>query len=482
MSKLISGGRAALLALGMGAVSLAVTSVFAGVPSERNEGARNGGGGLTLYLSDPELGLAGSYVLDGRTLYFEARRGDTDSGARGALSIRIIDLEARTLAVAGEPLDEDWVSGSVDIQSLKAMPAVLGGLAAELAKANLHPSVAGDQLALADLANHASAIPARMFPLMVERAVSVSTSADRGLIADFNAQAASRATPHRAADGALAVQFDNGFSFDTMQTFLLDEQDDEGRPGRIDVYSRIVDADGYTLNAELGGDHMPASWDDSLESENMRDWGQDERAMDLGAAASALNALSHGNSRLGRGAPHSNRMEAESMQRLARGMVEMLLPRRAGLSEVVGEGGMLMATGLYRTRLVLHKKPFVVIAEHSATRVYKDRFKSSSSSTYNVVSTLNYCNHGTCVGGAKMSRKCGSTGPRLGHYRVPSRRSDAGGHTCSTGYFATAHVPLRHNCHDDSSVQVRAVRGLSYSHNGGRCKDWVAWTHAPSCG
>ena len=481
MSKLIGGGRAALLALGMGAVSLAMTSVFAGVPNDRMGGARDGGGALTMYLSDPELGLAGSYRLNGETLYFEARRGDTGDGARGELSIRIIDSDARTLAAAGAPLDEDWISESVDYRNAKAVPALLDGLAAELAKANLHPSVAGDQLALASLANQASAMPARMFPLMVKQAASVATSPDIGLAQDFTMQAARQASPHRAVDGALSIQFDNGFSFDTMQTFLLDEQDDEGRPGRIDVYSRIVDADGYTLNAELGGDHMPESWDDSLESENMRDWGQDERAVDLGTAASALNALSHGNSRLGRGAPHSNKMEAESMQRLARGMVEMLLPRRAGLSEVVDEGGMLMATGLYRTRLTLHKKPFVVIAEHSATRVYKHRFTSSSSSTYSTVATLNYCNHGTCVGGDKMSSKCSYTGPRMSYYRVPSRRTDAGGHTCSTGYFATAHVPLRHNCHDDSSVQVRAVRGLSYSHDGGRCKDWVAWTHAPSC-
>ena len=163
------------------------------------------------------------------------------------------------------------------------------------------------------------------------------------------------------------------------------------------------------------------------------------------------------------------------MQRMARALVEHLLPERGD------DSNQLFAAGLYQTYIQVWRKPFVVIAEHSGTRVGKYRYSSSTSSVKTHQGWISFCNHGTCANAGDMTHKCTYTGPRLTYYRVPSRRAEHGGHTCATGYFAIDLIG-HHNCHDDSSVQVRAVRGQSYNVNSGRCSDWVFWSHAPTCG
>ena len=122
------------------------------------------------------------------------------------------------------------------------------------------------------------------------------------------------------------------------------------------------------------------------------------------------------------------------------------------------------------------RKPFFT-GEHSATRVTKYRYSGNVSLNAGYV---NYCHHGTCVAAENMTRKCTCTGPRLTYYRLPVRRDEAWGDTCATSYWAVKRDGY-HNCHDDSSVQVRAVRGLSYNVNGGRCSDRVFYDMAPNC-
>lgn len=442
--------------------------------------------GLKLFLADPELGLAGRFSHDGKTVYFQARREQEASGASEALSLRIVDAQARTLAVSGQAANGRGALGdALTFSEGLAVSGLLDGLSTQLHALDLHPALLVEKQALAGAAAQAAAASPLGYPVTIEAAPIKADAVDSGTLADFYLRSAVGIELKRGDGGMLVATFGDGLSFQSAQFFRADEETEDGELGRIDVYSRLLDTHGQNLGAELGGDWVPDGWDDVLGAEPKLLRDHDAIAADMGAGAMALNALALG-AKSSYGVAFSSELEQDAMYRLARSLSENLLPRR---DEVVAAGPgdvLLKSTGRYRTAIQVHKKWLVWPTEHSATRVHQHLFTTTTSNTYSITATIDFCNHGTCAGGSGMSQKCSYTGPRMGSYRLPQSRFVPSGqtgagtrHTCSTNYGVAGFQ--NHNCHDDSSVQVRAIHGLSYSHDGGRCKDWDFWATAPGC-
>lgn len=459
------------IAMALGGTAAAGPVVAAGVSS----------GSVHFYLADPELGLAGVYTGNGTELYFEARRTfDAKSGGPGALSLRVIDAQARTLAMAGAPYSANWEPQRNEFLMKEGFSYahLLDDLGQALEQADLHRALDAEKSALASLSRQAADVPAASFPLRSQVEAKNAAATDLSLVADFYLEVTRPLTMKRKDDGVLSVDLGHGINFQSTQQFLPDEPDDEGNYGRIDAYSIVLDSEGYVLAAELGGDLMPQAWSEALEMETTRD--HHALATDFGSAAMALNALAY-SGKSSHGVALSYQVEVEAMQRLAQSLSEQLLPvRDVEAGKPVRGMAQTKSGGRYLTDIAVWRKPFVVIAEHSGTRVRKWLYNSTTSSVRTLKGTVNFCNHGTCPGGSSMTQKCFYSGYRTTGYRVPARGSDAGGHTCTTSYWAIARKG-HHNCHDDSSVQVSAVRGRSYSRTGGRCGDSVFWSHAPTC-
>lgn len=435
-------------------------------------------GQVEFFLADPELGVAGVYRIDGTELYFEARRAlDATTGAPGALGVRVIDAEARTLALGGEPYAKHWEpqAGELAAKDAAAYPEALAALGDALGAAGLHPSLSAETAALSALAREAAGAGASAYPLRTRVEATAAVAPDAAQLGDFYRWSSRGMSVERGKDGTLSATLGNGIQLQASQQFVADEPDEQGRMGRYDTYSMVKAADGYVLATELGGDDVPDGWSEAMELDNRRE--HSALAADFGRAASALKALAYGAA--GAGGALSEDDELASMQRMAEGLATHLLPVRDEAAP--GRDVTRAAGGRYQTYIQVWRKPFVVIAEHSGTRVGKWRYNSATSTVKTHQGWTSYCNHGTCAASGNMTHKCTFTGPRLTYYRVPARRSDAGGHTCSTSYWAVARGG-HHNCHDDSSVQVRAVRGQSYSSSSGRCNDWTFSAYAPNCG
>lgn len=470
----IAGGTS--LAIGMAFM----TSAAAAVPSKQDGPAQET---VRFFLADPELGVAGVYTADGKELYFEARRTvDPKSGAPGALSLRVVDGEARTVALAGEPFAEHWIpqQDMFTKNDRFAYSHLLSGLGEALESADLHASLSAEKSALADLAMRAAHSPAGGFPVRVAADASKSAAVDVSQVTDFYMQSVKDIKVDRNRDGMLEAQLGNGIVLLSTQAYIANEPDEYGQMGRIDAYSMVKTADGYVLVSELGGDELPKGWSEAIERVTDRD--HHELAADFGRAATALNALAY-SGKSTRGVTLSHQGEQDAMHRMAQALITNLLPERGDSADPleIGAEASQKAGGRYRTYIQVWRKPFVIIAQHSGTRVGKWLYRSSTSSIRTHRGWTYFCNHGTCPASGNMSRKCTYTGPRLGYYRMPRRRSVGNGSTCATPYWAIGRRG-HHNCHDDSATQVKAVRGQYYSVYTGRCGDSVYWMYAPTCG
>ncbi|QQO02239.1 hypothetical protein JGR64_08400 [Luteimonas sp. MC1572] len=460
-------------------IALAMGMAFTGGTMAAGvERAAKPDGNVKFFLADPELGVAGVYTVNGTELYFEARRTlDAATGAPGALSLRVIDGEARTVALGGEPYAKQWEPqhGEFTKSDGFAYSDLLSGLGGALEAANLHVALSAEKSALADLARQAAGAPAARYPVRAGVDARRSSAPDAAQVADFYVRSAKELGIARERDGTIQANLGNGITLLGSQKFIADEPGADGQMGRIDAYSMVKAADGYVLASELGGDEVPKGWLESMEAENARD--HHALATDFGRAATALNALAYSGT-WAQGVAQGNPAEQATMQRLAQTLATHLLPVR---DDAVAAGDVRRAAGgMYQTYIQVWRKPFVVIAEHSGTRVGKWRYNSATSTVKTHQGWTSYCNHGTCAATENMTHKCTFTGPRLTYYRVPARRTDAGGHTCSTPYWAIARGG-HHNCHDDSSTQVRAVRGQAYGSNSYRCNDSIYWMYAPTC-
>lgn len=475
-----------------GSMTLAIGLAFASVALAAAPRLGGSGGdepvqteGLKLFLADPDLGLAGRFSDNGGTVYFQARREHDALTETATLRVHIVDDQARVLAVSEQTSNDRDPVDQPSFNEALAVSGALGRLSSQLRALDLHPALLAEKNALAGAAAQASTALPLGHPVIIDTALTKADAVGVDALTDYYLRSAAGIELKRGDGGMLIATFGEGLRFESAQFFRADEENEAGELGRIDVYSRLLDANAQNLGAEFGGDWVPEGWNDVLTAQPkvLRD--HDAIATDMGAGAMALNALALG-AKSSYGVAFSSELEQDAMHRLARSLSESLLPRRDGMSGAEFGDVILKSTGRYRTAIQVHKKWLVWPTEHSATRVYQHLFTTATSNTYSVTATINFCNHGTCAGGDGMGQKCSYTGPRMGSYRlpqsrwVPSGQTGAGTrHTCSSNYGVAGFQ--NHNCHDDSSVQVRAIRGLSYSHDGGRCKDWDFWATAPGC-
>ncbi|WP_221441852.1 hypothetical protein [Luteimonas sp. MC1825] len=461
-------------------IALAMGMAFTGAAMAAGvERAAKPDGNVKFFLADPELGVAGVYTVNGTELYFEARRSlDAATGAPGALSLRLIDGEARTVALAGTPYDKQWEpqKGEFTKSDGFGYSDLLSRLGGALDAATLHGALSAEKSALADLARQAAGASAARYPLRADVDARRASAPDAAQVADFYLRSARDLAIAREGDGTIQANLGSGITLLGTQKYIADEPDADGQMGRIDAYSMVKAADGYVLASELGGDEVPKDWAAAMDTETAR--GHHALATDFGRAATALNALAY-SSTWAPGVSLGNRAEQATLQRLAQTLATHLLPVRDDATPAAGDVRRA-AGGMYQTYVQVWRKPFVVIAEHSGTRVGKWRYNSATSTVKTHQGWTSFCNHGTCAATENMTHKCTFTGPRLTYYRMPSRRTDAGGHTCATPYWAIGRGG-HHNCHDDSSTQVRAIRGQAYNTNGGRCNDSIYWMYAPTC-
>lgn len=462
------------LAIGMASGMFMDTAHAApgGVASTRQEA-------LTFFLADPELGVAGVYRANGKEIYFEARRAkDPLTGGPGELGLRVVDAQGRTLALGGTP-ETRWVpkNGEFTAADGGTDTQLLAGLSRALQSATLHAALSAEKSALADLAMQTGGTPAARLPVRAAVSSRRFAAAEIGQVASFYQGAARSVQVRRDASGALQASLGNGIVLQRTQQFV-NEPDEAGRIGRVDAYSMVKASEGHVLIAEFGGDNVPDAWTADLDKAMPRD--HTSLATDFGRAATALQALAY-SSKVTKASTLSDPGERDALQRMAKSMVSNLLPERVDAAE---SAKMTASTSDYTIQAVYYQTSIEVWkqqlwntwAQHSGTRV--NRYWVSNGIRY-FGSATHFCNHGACPYGSGMSRKCTYTGPYLTYIRQPTM--NWGGGTCGTAYWAVGR-PGHHNCHDDSSVQVRAVKGWWYSPWGGRCDDgWSGSIYAPNC-
>ena len=152
--------------------------------------------------------MAGVYNANGVELYFEARRSvDERTGAPGALSFRVVDGEARTVALGGESYAAHWTPQQNEFAAKDGFTYArsLTGLGKALEVADLHVSLAGEKSGLASLARQASSTPAGSFPARATERMRATFAPDVMQVADFYRRSAAGVEMTRTRDGMLAA-------------------------------------------------------------------------------------------------------------------------------------------------------------------------------------------------------------------------------------------------------------------------------------
>lgn len=446
-------------------------------------------GSVEFFLADPELGLAGAYSLGGETIYFEARRSNDGNGKTlGALGLRVVDAEGRTLALSGQPFNSSWnpQQGEFMMKEGFNYSYLLTGLGQTLENTRLHASLRGEKTALSTLAMGAANTAAIGFPFRNTTVAKRVPQASADQVADFYLDSTRNVSIERTPDDTLHIALADGLVFQVQQNFLADETDMQGRQGRINTSAILIDSEGYALAVETGGDEMPAAWIEAMQHETTR--GYHDLARDFGRAASALNAVSYSAKSLP-GASLSLSMEQDVMRRMALAAAENLLPERDRGNQKPERGVAPAKAGLYLTDIAVWAAGVFGapswVGEHSATYVQNWRYSNSTASSPRTrTSVRSFCNHGGCALESPMKKKCSYGGFRSTTYHAPSANNYTPftntWHTCMTPYYIDSR-PGFHNCNDDSWTQVQAVHGRSYSVWLGRCSDIAFPTQHPSC-
>lgn len=96
---------------------------------------------------------------------------------------------------------------------------------------------------------------------------------------------------------------------------------------------------------------------------------------------------------------------------------------------------------------------YEVMKIHSATRAFVKTGGDTVSG-----STIELCNHGECPGDAGMVRQCTDSWSGRSSSRTDANQS------CGNDYSVTSGGTNDHNCHDDTTVQVRNVKNNATGH------------------
>ncbi len=426
--------------------------------------------GLSVFLADPELGVVGSYNLDGSIVYFEAR----DSGD-GAIAARLLDENGQEIAVAGGASFEDWGQSGYDYKPNEAMKSqhAAGKLANAIALAVTDPVLAPEQHALIELAQQVSFADLSAQPFYPSVATPLARSTNRIASDDFYNQKGAELVLGMGKDGNQLTGTYQGVELAAFTKLFTDEKgvDGEELPPREEVYARIS-VDGRPLNTTFGGDLRPAGWSDE---EEQTDVTSDANPFEqIGRAVMAAQVLSKSID-----PDMASSLKLGTLIEMGSSMRHYILPApltENELEEITEATKTQPKAGAwwYLTYAQIWRKPLVTgnfTGRHSGVRSKHYKKWNSGSSQYNHMHNL--CNHGACPGDSSMSYKCQANSGWRSAWRH--------GVACSTGYSICLGTN-RHNCHDDTARELNMIKqGSTWGSTSGRCGDFLCSRYEPNC-
>jgi hypothetical protein len=444
----------------------------------------------TVFLADPQLGIAGAYQTGGTTLYFEARTPDEST----EMSVRLLDATGRTIAISGHSMDAEWLPKTLGDYARAAPSLTLAeGLPAALASA-FDKTVFSREIALlsslAAGAAHASpGSDALRFDAAPGEQAAVTEDDREAAIRSYEERAAAQLKSGRDIEGNLRTAF--GETRITTATNYFPDGENEDNPagvmGRTEVSARIVSPQDKAIIQQFGGDEVPEGWDsDATASPRAVDPIQAGSEAGMAIRAAALTA------RYAFATPEETAAIGNlAAQLLDEGMFpnpDLEVPSAAPESASDNCGA------CYRTEIQVWNKGLAGVAQHSGTIVL--HYNDNNPSRYPVLeNTVLFCNHGTCPGHKPMNHAATCKGNWMTSYRNPPHHAitaappspPSGYHSCyKTPYHLNGGFPFPwqhgHNCNDDSWTQIHAVLGKPYAiTNGARCDDHALDPRAPGC-
>jgi hypothetical protein len=434
---------------------------------------------ITILLADPQLGIVGVDQSGGNTLFFEAR---TPAGS--TMSARLLDASGRTIAISGHSMDSLWLltadfNPADATQSLSLAAGLPNALASALNR-NVFPN---EYTAISNLALSAAGLTPGTSTAVIDSATAKLATPSQTVVnsaAAYDASAATALTSARDSSGNLSATFGTT----TMQTLIEsfpDEETEDGTLGVTEVSARLVASNGTSLIQQLGGDGVPAGWDDLMSRPIPT-----STADPLQTFVEAGKAI-RGGALLTRFPGVATADETAAVGQIAAALRDNgLLPQPAALAHA---GASLNSTsasacGIGLNYVGLWAKPLVVVAQHSGTWIYHWFWNGSKwVPDYGIL----FCDHGACPYSKTMKLGCQYWSPPIPcHYRnppvlvVPQGEPGPGQlHSCRTGYGLLSF--FSHNCNDDSWTQIRAIKGEPQDSQNYKCHDWKPNPRAPGC-
>ncbi len=453
-------------------------------------------GKLTLFLTDPDLGVVGSYSNGHDTIYFDARSAQTKNGA-SSLSVRLLDANGRTIATAGHSMDAKWHKAEYfDAHSVAASQKLARSLGNELNIALSDPVFNAERSALISLSDDMASADLSRKVLVENLPNSVSASTPASARDDY----------YRRTLGDLHVSLDKQGDFDAtfrgthMQAAQLSfpgEQNEEGKLGRIETYARLLSPDGQALAEELGGDSAPSQWTSG--SDTAATFASDDvstHLQKLGGAALAAHTLAKTRSQ---GGGLLSAHEIRSFEHMASELRDNLIPQTdeakdaAERDRLAHGGAHPMAGGTWSptynksTNFQEYTHPVAApVGEHSGT--YVRRYTWSSPSSYTLQGYQGFGNHGSYPYNSDMTYRCQFSGNFHSVWAYAPQRntltgnsSDHTWHSCNTGYLISS--TYGHNCNDDAWTQLMWTnfRGSEASPDHNKCNDVWPDDNGPHC-
>lgn len=444
----------------------------------------------TVFLADPQLGIAGAYQIGDATLYFEARTPDEST----EMSARLLDAAGKTIAISGHSMDVEWLPKTpVDYASATRSLRLAEGLPAALAEA-LDSTAFSHEIALVStLATGVVGASPDSEPLRIDANPSNQFSATEGDreagISRYEERDAVKLKSSRDSDGNLSIAFGDTRIMTAVHYFADGESEDNpaGVIGRTEVSAQILSPQAKAIIQQFGGDEVPQGWNPDatapLSPLNPIQAGI-ETGMAIRAAAVTVRYAS--------ATPEETAaIGGLAVQLRNQGMfpnpdVDVPLSSPESSSDTCG--------ACYRTEIQVWNKGLAGAAQHSGTIVL--HYSDNNPSRYPVLEyTTLFCNHGTCPGDKPMNHAATCKGSWATSYHNPPHHAitappptpPSGYHSCyRTPYHLNGGFPFPwqhgHNCNDDTWTQIHAVLGKPYAiTNGARCDDHALDPRAPGC-
>jgi hypothetical protein len=428
---------------------------------------------VTIFLSDPDLGVTGRITTDSGTYYFALLR--PHGGMPGdPLTGRITDNEGRLVAaVTPTGALPDGTGRTARVASARAFAVAADRLASD--------ADATDDVRTT-LANVLRAVARHRGPgaptIRGQRTLPQTDAAPAALRIDVD----DASSDLRATFGPIRV--------DTVTQRFVDVAPDGTTQERVEISTRYLTDDGRTILLSLGGDHTPAGWEDA--PADVIDPDAHLRTLAY-IAATGRKLLRETN------APAATQAAAALAETVEANLVPVdaaehvpsdpfdteALVRPFGIRGRIGTTATTPAVQ-YQQIVTIYGGYIVPPTTHSAVRV--STYKMDNVRRMCVfLGNVDYNNHGRSPSDSSMKAKCLHTTAWRATYSGSIQK-------CASPYSALSSCKSEHankgcgsstashNCHDDTVAQYRTVKaGTQYGTCSGVCADCSTTATTPPC-